>query len=430
VTARRPVAVRRPSARAAILAVCTLLGVLGAGCTSSGSTSAPTMEDVAALLARHGTAVRNHDRSTFLADIASGSRSLAFRSDEEGVFDNLVALPVSQWSYSAPIRTDDTSAQKAAAKKYKSPALIVRVTLRYALRGVDATPTTHDLYWTLVRQGGRVVIAGDTDLRSNGGTSWQGPWDFGPLTVVRGRSSLVLGHEPYGAMLKTIADTVDAAVPAVTSAWGTGWTQKVAVVVPSSPEELTADAGASTSITSDVAALAVTDGANPLSNVPFGQRLVVNPEAFDRLSALGRRIVVQHEITHIATASDTSGATPRWLVEGFADYVGLLAAHQSVGVAAAELRADVRRGKIPATLPTEQSFDISTESAQAYEGSWLACRLIADRSGRAGLVRFYRMVGHSDDAERALVTALRTVMHESTAQFTAQWRAYLKAQLG
>jgi hypothetical protein len=388
------------------------------------------MKDVAALLARHGTAVLDHDRKAFLADIASGSRSGTFRSDQEGVFDNLIALPVRQWSYSAPLPTDDASAQQAATKKYKSPAVIVRVTLRYALRGVDAIPTTHDLYWTLVREGSRVVIAGDADLRADGGTSWQGPWDFGPLTVVRGRSSLVLGHEPYGALLKTIADTVDAAVPAVTSVWGSGWSQQVAVVVPSSPQELTADAGASTSITSDVAALAVTDGADPLSNVPFGQRIVVNPGAFDRLSPIGRRIVVQHETTHIATASDTSGATPRWLVEGFADYVGLLAAHQPVGVAAAELRADVRRGRVPATLPSEQSFDLATESAQAYEGSWLACRLIAGHSGRAGLVRFYRMVGGSDDAPRALATALRAVMHESTAEFTAQWRAYLKAQLG
>jgi hypothetical protein len=90
----------------------------------------------------------------------------------------------------------------------------------------------------------------------------------------------------------------------------------------------------------------------------------------------------------------------------------------------------VRRGRVPATLPSEQSFDLATESAQAYEGSWLACRLIAGHSGRAGLVRFYRMVGGSDDALRALATALRAVMHESTAEFTAQWRAYLKAQLG
>jgi hypothetical protein len=431
VTARRPVAVRRPSARAALLAAGILLGALAAACTSSaGSTSAPAMKDVAGLLARHGAAVLDHDRSAFLSGISSARRSAGFRSDQEGVFDNLVALPVTTWSYSAPVRTDDASALRAATKKYRTPAVIVRVTLHYALRGADAKPTAHDLYWTVIGEHGRAVIAGDADLAANGGTSWQGPWDFGPVTVAHGRHSIVIGHEPNGAVLRTLAATVDAAVPAVTAVWGTGWSQDVAVLVPSSPAELTADAGPSTSVNADTAAVAVSDGADPLTNATFGQRLVVNPAELDRLSALGRRIIIQHEITHIATASATSGATPRWLVEGFADYVGLLAGNQPVGVAAAELRADVRRGLVPFTLPTEQSFDTPAGSAQAYEGAWLACRLISVRAGQAGLVRFYRMVGGSDDAERALSAALRAVVHTSLAGFIAQWRGYVRAQLG
>jgi hypothetical protein len=310
------------------------------------------------------------------------------------------------------------------------PAVIVRVTLRYALRAVDAKPTNHDLFWTFVRRAGRVVIAGDHDLAADGGPSWQGPWDFGPLTVARGTHSLVLGHEPYGPALKAIATIVDAAVPVVTSVWGSNWSQQVGVVVPSSAAELAADAGSASTATTQVAAVASADGKDALTGVAYGQRLIVNPNALDRLSAVGRRITVAHEITHIATADDTTDATPRWLVEGFADYVGNLRSGQSVAVIASELGTDVRHGKVPNALPSEQNFDTNGQAAQAYEGAWLACRLIAGRAGQAGLVRFYRMVGRSNDVETAVPTGLRAVLHESPAQFTTRWRAYVSAQLG
>jgi hypothetical protein len=45
-------------------------------------------------------------------------------------------------------------------------------------------------------------------------------------------------------------------------------------------------------------------------------------------------------------------------------------------------------------------------------------------------VRFYRLVGASPSASGvAVAAALRSVLHETTAAFIAQWRAFLKAQL-
>ena len=64
----------------------------------------------------------------------------------------------------------------------------------------------------------------------------------------------------------------------------------------------------------------------------------------------------------------------------------------------------------------------------------LVARLPADRargSGRHGLVRFYRLVGaHARRRRRRRwPPPCAHVLHETTAQFTAQWRAYLPAQL-
>jgi hypothetical protein len=415
--------------RCAALSV-ALAGSTLAACSSAQSSSAPTMKEIRALLARHGAAVMQHDRAQFVADLDPVGKSTTFRDAQEGAFDNLAKLPLTSWSYQVATRTDDREFETSASKRYGTPAVIVRITLKYALRGVDPVPTSHDLWWTFVRHHGNVVVAGDSDLAAAGGTSWQGPWDFGPLEVVRGTHSLVLGHSDNSAALRSIATAVDAAVPAVTAVWGTGWTRDVAVIVPSSPDELSAQAGASSQVSTQVAAAAISDGQDPLSGTVYGQRLIVNPAALRRLSAVGQQITIRHEITHLATARVTSDASPRWVVEGFADYVGNLGSGQPPTVVAAELRADVRRGKAPAALPGEAAFDTDGEAAQAYEGAWLACRLIAQRAGQAGLVRFYRLVGTSHgDPEQAVSAALHTVLHETTAQFTAQWRDYVRATL-
>jgi hypothetical protein len=431
VTARRPVAARRRLLLLrAGLALAGLAGVVPlAGC--SADTSAPSLADVRALLDRHAAAVRQHDHAAFAADLDTAAPAAGFRAAQLAAFGNLERLPLRSWSYRVESRTNDREAERAATRHFGTPAIIVQIALRYALRGVDRIPTAHDVWWTFVRHDGRVVVAADNGLQNAGGVSWRGPWDFGRLDVLRGPHSLVLGHPQFAAALRQVRDAVEAAVPAVTAVWGPAWSQDVAAVVPASQQELTAQTGQSSDVTTQVAAVAVSDGQDPVSGTVYGQRLLVNPGALARLSPLGRRIVIRHEITHIASAGATTAASPQWLVEGFADYVGNLGNPQPVRVIAGELRADVRRGKLPTALPAGDQFATDGQSAQAYEGAWLACRLIARTAGQPGLVRFYRMVGAAAaDQDAAVAAALHSVLHETTAQFTARWRAYLRAELG
>lgn len=425
---------RRPF-RAGLLVPALLTGVLSAGalaaCSSSPDRSAPTLADVRALLARHGAAVVQHDAAAYLADVDPASQAADFRVEQRQVFANLMKLPLATWSYHVEGETDAKGAEAAAGRRFGTDAIIVRLSLNYAFRGIDRIPTHHDLWWTFVRHDGHVVVAADDSLAQAGGQSWQGPWDFGPLVVRRGARSLVIGHPDSEHALDGIRSTVDAAVPVVTSVWGTNWSQDVAVIVPSSDAELRAQAGESSDATLTVAAVAISDGQDPVTGDVYGQRLIVNPATLRQLSPVGQQIVVRHEITHIAAAASTSAASPTWLVEGFADYVGNMGSGQSVTTTAAELTADVRHGRVPSALPTTDAFSTQGQSAQAYEGAWLACRLIAQRAGQDGLVRFYRLVGASPlSSDAAVAAGLRRVLHESTAQFTAQWRGYLIAQLG
>ncbi|MBE7189321.1 hypothetical protein [Jatrophihabitans endophyticus] len=434
--------------RLRLLAACTLVPAVltaAAGCSGSGAddSSAPTTAQIRAALVQHATAVRDHDRATFLAGIDGSPAAAGFRRSQAAAFANLGRLPLRRWTYTlaAPVHAPD--AQARARARFGSSARIVKVTLHVAITGVDAVPAAHSLWWTVARVDGHVVICADNGLARQGGVSWRGPWDFGAVTVVHGTHSLVLGPPAQAGDLRRIADTVDQAVPAVTRVWGTHWARDVLVVVPNSPaadlaalgdDTATGDTGAGAGQAADGAddaAVTVTDGQDALTGQPLNPRIVVEQRAFDGLSAVGRRIVFTHEVTHVASAAATGGASPRWVVEGFAEYVANLHTGLAVRTVAAELVASVRRHGLPTALPGDDSFDTAGTAASAYEQAWLACRLIASKVGASGLVRFYTEVGRSGLSERsALSGALRSVLHESAARFTAQWRAYLGTEVG
>jgi hypothetical protein len=398
--------------------------------TDKPAAGAPTVTQVSALLARHGEAVLAHSAAAFLADVDTAGAAADFRQRQQDQIANLARVPLQHWRYAVSSSVTEPAAIAAATKRLGAPVLIVRVSLSYALKFVDPQPTSHDLWWTFVQRHGRVYLAGDADMAELGGPSWTGPWDYGPLVAARGTSSLVLGHPQDAAQLPRLAAAVDAAVPVVTGVWGTGWNRQVAVLVPASDAELTALVGSGSALT-DISAVAVFDAQDPAHDTRSGQRLALNPRTLGELTPTGLRVVLQHEITHLASAAATGQAVPRWLVEGLAEYVGNLGSAQPVPNAASELRKEVAGGTVPAELPRDDEFAPgSTRLPQVYEEAWLACRLIAARAGQAGLVRIYRLVGASPDVSAtAVAAALRQVLHKSSAEFTAQWRSYLTGQL-
>ncbi|MEO6886266.1 MAG: hypothetical protein ABI232_08290 [Jatrophihabitantaceae bacterium] len=400
--------------------------------TTHGSDAAPTLAQAQTVLSRHATAVLQHSSADFLADVDTAPAAAKYRAAQAAMIDNITDVPLSGWTYTIAAPVTDPTEIAASVARYGRPTLLAQVTLAYTLTGIDPIPSPHGLWLTFVQQDGHVRIAGDDDVVGGGGTSWRGIWDFGPVVVARGTASLVLGHIQNAGQLTKIASVVDAAVPAVTSVVGSGWTQRVAVLVPTSVDEMTAlTATATTGVVVDVSAVSVTDGEDPVSNEPYGQRLVLNPKGLTDLSTIGAQIVIRHEITHLATAAQTADTTPRWLVEGLAEYVGNLGSGQPVRTAAAELTALVAHGKVPAALPTDDALaSASKGAAAAYEQAWLACRLIAARVGQVALMRFYDAVGTATAPPGpVMAAAMNGVLHESLSSFTAQWRAYLIAQL-
>jgi hypothetical protein len=384
---------------------------------------------VTALLARRARAVLARDRQAFLADLDPAATG--FRRRQAALFDALRDVPIGSWQYDLdPDREMDPRSPDVAY--YGAEVYLPEVRLRYALRDFDPEPTRLTQHLTFVERGDRWYLGNDDDFGDSPSLrTARELWDFGPVDVVRTPRALVLGRAGRRALLAQIAKQADAAVPRVTAVWGGDWDRKVVVLVPESQAELGTIISEGNDL-SQIAAVAVAQlGGETGDYHPVGNRVIVNPPNFNRLSALGRRVVLQHEITHVATRSATGPGVPTWLVEGFADYLGYLGTGVSVRVAARELRAEVRAGTTPARLPRDEDFDgTNPRLAQMYEMSWLAARLVADRVGEARLVRFYRELGAAEPSDEAVRRVWKSVLGTTPESFTQAWQAYLRQQLG
>jgi hypothetical protein len=351
----------------------------------------------ARLLAARDRALAAHDRRGFLATAAPG----APRQRQAALYDALVALPLSGWRYGLP-------GQAAGGAR--------PLDVHYRLAG-DPAPAVQHRTVTLQQRAGRWYVGADEPA-----TGAAQPWDLAPVAVVRRPSVLVVGAPADRALLGAVADEAAAAVPRVTAAWGSGWARSVVVEVPHDGAAL---ARLVPGDLEQLAALATTVAGD---RGPVGDRVVVAPDAFRRLTPAGRRVVLTHELVHVATRTATGPASPSWLVEGLADVVGFRRAGVPLEAAAPELAAAVRDGALPAALPSDAALAPGAPGlGAAYEQAWLAVDLLVRRYGATRVDALYRAVGRAHDgaaAERALDDVLGT----STAELTAAWRADLSAR--
>ncbi len=385
---------------------------------------------VSRLLDTRAAAVLGRDRDAFLATV--DPRAAAFRARQAALFDALAQVPLGTWEYALGAGTGQPPDSQLDTRYGREQWWAPDVSLSYTLAGFDERPVIADHHLTFVRTSGRWLLGADDDFAAVGLATPRALWDRGPVVAVRAKGVLVLGHADTPKLLRNVAAVAADAIPRVTAVWG-AWSQRAVVVVPSSGDEMSELLG-STGDLSQIAAVATAELRGGTDEYdPAGDRILVNPQTFPKLGQLGRRVVLTHEITHVATRRASGPAVPAWLAEGFADYIGYLDVDVPLAVSARDLRRDVRAGKAPTALPVENDFDGANEGLPAaYEAAWLAVRLLAREHGRAGLLELYRAVGASRGvpSAQAVETALREQLGTSTDELTADWRAYLQQQLG
>ena len=162
--------------------------------------------------------------------------------------------------------------------------------------------------------------------------------------------------------------------------------------------------------------------------------VVVDAAVWATLSTVGRRVVISHEVAHVATDS-VHQALPRWLEEGLADDLGWLGSGVPVRDAAREALDQVAASGAPTALPSDADLDLAApSSAAAYGEAYVAARLLAQTYGQQALVSVYRRTASelaastTTDrlaADAALDVALRAVTGEGLAAFVSAWRTEL-----
>jgi hypothetical protein len=381
--------------------------------------AAARLRSVRTLLSARATALLRHDRAGWLAGVDPAATGL--RARQSALLADIAAVPLGTWRYTVEPGDERGRVERGGA-------WTVRVTLHYALRDADLEPTERPLVLSFADRAGRWLISADDRTGPDGSKTWRGPWEHGRLLVRAGPSSLVLAHPANARRLAAFVATADAVVPRVRAAVGGKLPRRVAVLIPDDEKEMASLVGEKL-VLGTIAAVAVADSVDTDRDKAIGQRIVVNPANIDRLGQLGRRVVLEHEVTHLATRGVTGSRTPIWLVEGLADWVGYRDSGLPAYQVGDELHAALNAGHWPGRLPVAADFKgDSPRLALAYEEAWSACRLIADRAGPAALVRLYRTVGTAADPAAALDAQLRATMHAGTKQFTMQWRHSVQAE--
>ena len=379
---------------------------------------------VAATLAARAAAVADHDKDAYLATDAAG----AFQTADAQVFDNLAALPMASWGMT--VAADQSGVHKAGV------AHLYRVTESYELSGVDFKPVTGTRYLTFVERGGKWLLSSDSDGAAAGLTPDteldQGIqiWDQGPVSVVHGSRSLVIGLGGE-QRLRPFADLADHAAAKAAAVWGAaGWKGEVVVIVPMTQAQVETLLDSAPGSLAGVVAITAGEGGQALTAAP-ASRVLVNPEAFDGEAPDAWQFFFDHELTHVATRAWTTSAVPLWISEGAADYTGYLGSSIATDRRFLELANAVSKDHWqPQSLPTTDDFAGSGDSvSRTYQISNLACALIAQRYGQAKLVAFYKAVGTAPAGTADPVDhAFGTVLGTTTADFTVKWRAFVVSQ--
>jgi hypothetical protein len=323
------------------------------------------------------------------------------------VFDarRLAALPFEGWTYDVAQVTTTADPRR----------FDVAARLDYRLAGEPApTGAALQLVVADTARGWRVQ-----EERSTTGSLL---WEVGPLTVVTGARTLVIGvGNPAGgaAALRGWAADGAIAVRQIRAAVPDGWPGRLTLVVPGSSADTARLTGRSTESLEGLAAVTLAEAQPTAGSGQRVFRVYLDLPVVAGISGVARQIVLRHEVTHVATGAPATNATPLWLEEGYAQYLGYRGSAVPLRVAVRDLRAD----RLPSRPPSDDEFT-GQRAAAAYEAAHVLCVVMAEQVGEDGLLRVYRRTASG----LGFVAAWRSVAHEGQGALFAAWRDRMRAE--
>jgi hypothetical protein len=355
--------------------------------TAPQTTAAEAQTAVDDLLARRAAAWESSDLTGWQATV--DERALA---GQTAIFETLRRLPLDAWS-------EELEALQPGGHGEWRASVVVRY--RFVGDHADA----------LVRG----VLDITAELRVAGATTTPvPPWAIDDVTSATGEHSLVVGAAAP-ATLRRYADELDRASRSIGLFLDTS-PPRVVLVLPGDWQQarrMVPGGGAQ-----GLAALTTPLGPAGLPAGPV--RVLADPGVLAGLDVETRVALLGHETFHVATLG--WGAVPLWLSEGLADYAGYRESAVPVETAVAGLIRLVRADAVPSELPDDAAYSDPTRATEAYEGAYLAVRMLAAEHGDERVLELYRRVAHD-----GIDVALADVLGTDLASVTSRWRAEVAA---
>jgi len=352
----------------------------------------------------------------------------AFRARQGRFFDALQQVPLASYRLEADWERYGDLARARDRRAYATEGVALPATVeRYRIRGFDRTAAVEELFFTFVERNDGWFIADDDDLDHVGMYSARHLWDSGEVVIDRSRHFLSLRHgcdAPVGCVSvdPDLLDTTDVALDRVDRYWPDRWSRKVAVLAPSSTDQLARMIQATFPLSNFVAfAYSTEDHSDGVDYT--GHRIILNPSSFLGRTGEAELNILAHELLHVASRDISGPFVPYFVDEGIAEYVGGAGDPRGQDYLASRLAA----GAVDGRLPRDHDFLLGSgdDIYLSYVESGSALTFFVDRYGDRALVRLYRTLGAPDleagTARYHLDRAFRKVTGSGFRSFEAAW---------
>jgi hypothetical protein len=333
-----------------------------------------------ALVEQREQALVDGDRTAFLATV--DPEATDFARTQARWWDNVAQLPATDFSL-------ELGDEGVMSRIHGEGGLQLPIDFTMRLEGYDEHPVTQPLIYTFVGDEDEVLLTSDRNLQSDASTGWlPAPWDVTAITVRESDGVLgVFDDETASDADEVMADVVSAR--AAIDPLVPGWSDRV---VTYDISDLDAMDRMSSMTVENTGGVAFPVMARPGRRKVAAYRFSVNPASTQ--TSAQRGFLFRHELVHVALG-ELDDSSPRWLVEGSAEYVARaaeLSEYQRRAVAAANLA-----GRDPAKLARRSRFFYTRSPADNYEMAALVCDYLATTRGRDTLWDLMRMLRDDED---------------------------------
>ncbi|HEX4470388.1 MAG TPA: hypothetical protein VH085_00360, partial [Nocardioides sp.] len=350
----------------------TAAGVKMPGYSLRGALEQPTKGDIARVVRALDTraqAVLGGDQSAFMSVVDTDQRS--FDHAQLVAWGNTRRLPLAKLSfaYDGVLEPDNP---------LHTATFLARVTTTYEIAGYDTSPVQVDDGFSFVKVHGSWKLAGVSDADDQfAKTALPVPWDGPPIDTYGDGHYLAVVDRGKKALGRRIVALCRVGNREDRTLLGIENTRPTVVVATTQTTGFRKFSGFD--------AEAVTYPLSGPDGVTPGWRVAVNPHMVAEAAA--SPVVLPHELTHLATQSYLADS-PRWLVEGSAEYV----AYHAHGGLAAEMRGQgygLRR-PVQDRLPDTATFYSRAHVQFDYVEGTALVTWIEEHRGRDAVVSLMR----------------------------------------